>query len=330
MRWYANGEQEFTFDDVLLRPMYSEVPSRKTPYTHVSQWCGETEYIVQPIIVANMVSLARSEMVAALTRDSIIVPAHRNQSINDEVITMSHTAGCTPRAATVGLIKTSQDGARLEKLLEDGLEMLFLELAYADTAAAVAEIKCIRKIFKKCLVAGNVCTPEACARLFDAGANIVKCGVGGGCVCETRIVTGCGVPQLSAVAECATTGPIIADGGIRSSGDIVKCLAAGAKFVMVGSLFAGTDEADPCRIYSGMASIEANGVQQGIIPEGITVKVPYKGPAKRVAADLLAGLRQGMTMIGANNLQQLHEKAVFQRITPASITEGYPHILNRI
>jgi IMP dehydrogenase len=182
-----------------------------------------------------------------------------------------------------------------------------------------------------------VATADACKRLLDAGAAMVKVGIGPGSVCTTRLVTGCGVPQLSAVAECAAVGPIIADGGIKCSGDIVKALAAGATMVMVGSLFAGTDEAAGQRlrgiggkVYYGMASREAGRVAGGNVPEGITATVPYAGSAAGIAGELLAGLRQGMAMVGARTLKELREKAIFERVSPATARENQPHIKERL
>lgn len=162
-------------------------------------------------------------------------------------------------------------------------------------------------------------------------------------ICETRRVTGCGVPQFSAIVNCSSVEKtedqlLIADGGIRNSGDIVKCLAAGSNFVMVGSLLAGTDESaghgTGSRPYRGMASRDVQvgkhgRLQKGIAPEGISAEVPYKGPVENVIENLLAGIRQGMSMVGARTLEELRDNAIFQRVSPSTYQENLPHILNR-
>jgi len=332
MQWHDNGLEGLTFDDVLIRPGYSELQSRQDVdiYAHAIGGCLYDGY---PIIVANMKSLATSDMMKALAPD-IMVPAHRFQSISDEVsdiLTLERYDDCM-LAGSVGL----NDRERTEQVA-DVSHIIFLELAHADSMQAIDEIRWIKRQFPdKFLVAGNVATSDATKRLFDAGVDTVKCGIGCGATCTTRLVTGCGVPQLSAILECAPCGPIIADGGIRTSGDIVKALAAGAELVMIGSLFAGTDEASGERIrgagskvFYGMASKEAGKIVNGNVPEGIAAEVPYSGKAIQVAKELLGGLRQGMAMVGARNLDDLRNKAVFQRVSHASFIEGHPHILDR-
>jgi IMP dehydrogenase len=270
-------------------------------------------------------------MFQALAPLGIIVPSHRFQS-TEEQLKFHQELGTWPNGVSVGI------GERERAEAFQNANMFFLELAHADSKAAIEETKWLASSFpNSVLVVGNVATADACKRLFDAGADMVKVGIGPGSVCTTRLVTGCGVPQFSAVAECAATGPIIADGGIKCSGDIVKALAAGAAMVMVGSLFAGTDEAAGQRIrgiggkiYYGMASREAGKVTDGNVPEGIAATVPYAGSAKAVAEELLAGLRQGMAMVGARTLEELREKAVFQLVSPSTVRENQPHIRERL
>jgi IMP dehydrogenase len=270
-------------------------------------------------------------MIEAMHPLHVLVPAHRFQSIADEIQSVNSNFTNSPIAASIGL----NDRERITALYGSGVGLLFLELAHADSKAATEEIKWIRNNCKNALVvAGNVATADACNHLFNAGAHIVKVGIGSGSICTTRLITGCGVPQLSAIMECSAVGPIIADGGIRNSGDLTKALAAGASFVMIGSLFAGTDEAaggnsSQGHVYYGMASAQAGRVKEGCVPEGISTTVPYVGSAVKVANDLLAGLRQGMAMVGAKNLKELREKAVFQRVTSATVVENQPHILFR-
>ena len=330
INWHDNGLESITYDDVILRPQYSALSSRFD-----SQVVAEIEVNgygreVCPIIASNMKTIATVEMKAALAPLNVLVPAHRFQSIDDEVAFIL-AGNIHPNAGTVGL----HDRARTDSV-GDVSDVIFLELAHADTHDCVEEIKYIKGLFpRKTLIVGNVATADACKHLFTAGADVVKVGCGPGSLCVTRRVTGCGVPQLSAIMECASVGPIIGDGGIRESGDLVKCFAAGAKFAMVGALLSGTDEAAGevieqggkyVKTYIGMASVDAGKVKPGCVPEGISAVVNYTGSAKKIVSDLLAGVRQGLAMVGARNLTELRERAVFQRISHSSIVESLPHI----
>lgn len=332
MKWHPS--EGFTTADVLIRPGYSELKSRQDP--DISVEFGRWK--LSPIIVANMTSVATQQMDSALAQTRILVPFHRFQSIEDEIKNVRESLierdTSFPSCATIGL----HDRKRTEKLAEL-TDILFLELAHAHSRQTKEEIKWFKCNFPHVLlVVGNIATQDAAKFLFDAGADIVKCGIGPGANCLTRGVTGCGVPQLSAVIECVEEGPTIADGGIRSSGDCVKYLAVGAKAVMIGSLFAGTDESmghGRQRTYTGMASREAQvdrygKLPEGIVPEGISVEVPYRGSAINVAKDLLAGIRQGLAMVGAKNLKELREKAIMQRVSYSTGEESFTHILHRI
>jgi IMP dehydrogenase len=219
-------------------------------------------------------------------------------------------------------------------------------------------IKTLRQEFPNAkIIAGNVATASGVRDLAEAGADAVKVGVGSGSICITRIVTGFGVPQLSAVMECAQIGrdtgiPIIADGGIRNSGDITKALAAGANSVMLGSLLAGTDQGPGAavirdgqrfKVVRGMASLTANIARKEIgrvdelepeewlevVPEGVEAVVPYRGSVTDILIQLLGGLRSGMSYAGASNLAELFENAEFIRITPAGREESRAHDVNR-
>jgi len=320
-----------TYDDVLVRPGYSELSSRQDANFMVTN-SPLHEKPLAPIIVANMKTLATVEMAYALDELGIMVPSHRFQrTIDQEVFHITYTSTTTPEAASIGV----KERERTEKLAEH-IDVFFLELAHADNKYAIQEIKWLKATFPdKKLVVGNVATGDAAKRLFDAGADVVKVGIGPGAVCTTRLVTGCGVPQVSALIECAAEGPVIADGGIRNSGDIVKALVAGATFVMIGSLFAGTDETAGDKfnkkvMYYGMASREAGKVSDGNVPEGISHVVPYAGSAAGVARDLLAGVRQGMAMVGASTLEELREKAELQLVSVNSVIENQPHIRFRV
>jgi IMP dehydrogenase len=243
---------------------------------------------------------------------------------------------------------------RVECLLEAGTDCIVVDIAHGDSKLEIEIIKGIRRHFPQAqIIGGNVATADGTQRLIDAGVDAVKVGVGPGSICITRIVAGAGVPQLSAVIACAEVArlqgiPIIADGGVRTSGDIVKALAAGASTVMIGSLLAGTDESPGLlitrkghryKVSRGMASLQANvarKVREGegdvsqedveeYVSEGVEAAVPYRGAAREMLAQLVGGLQSGMSYTNAHSVDELHEKAVFVRMTPVGLKESHPH-----
>lgn len=252
-------------------------------------------------------------------------------------------------ATTVG-----EDGfARTEALIAAGCDLIVVDTAHGHSKRVLEMVERIKKLSNAVQVAaGNVATAAATRALIEAGADAVKVGIGPGSICTTRIVAGVGVPQLTAIMNCSAEAkkhgvPIIADGGIRFSGDIVKALAAGADCVMIGSLLAGTDEAPgdtylyqgrTYKAYRGMGSVGAMArgsadryFQQEVkdtlklVPEGIEGQVPYKGPAEGVLHQLVGGLRAGMGYTGSCTLEELRQKAEFVRISPASMRESHAH-----
>ncbi len=250
-------------------------------------------------------------------------------------------------AAAVGVVDWEE---RVEALVAAGVDAVVVDTAHGHSSMVLDVAKRFKKRYDLPLVVGNVATPEAVEELIGLGVDAVKVGVGPGSICTTRVVVGVGVPQLSAVmwaaqAASGTGVPIIADGGIRYSGDIVKALAAGASSVMLGNLLAGTDESPGetvliegrrYKTYRGMGSLGAmtSGIssdryfQSGaakFVPEGVEGVVPYKGPVSDVIFQLAGGLRSGMGYIGAKDLQQLRRNARFIRITRAGATENHPH-----
>ena len=252
-------------------------------------------------------------------------------------------------ATTVG-----EDGhERTERLIAAGCDLIVVDTAHGHSKRVLQAVERIKKLSNRIqVIAGNVATGEATKALIDVGADAVKVGIGPGSICTTRIVAGVGVPQLTAIMNAVDAAaphgiPIIADGGIKYSGDISKALAAGASCVMVGSLLAGTDESPgetylfqgrTYKAYRGMGSVGAMArgsadryFQQDVqdqlklVPEGIEGQVPYKGPVGHVLHQLVGGLRAGMGYVGAHDLQELRDKARFIRISPAAMRESHTH-----
>lgn len=256
--------------------------------------------------------------------------------------------------AAIGVL--SEGMARAKILVEAGVDVLFVDSAHGHSKGVLETVQNLKKMFgeKVEVVGGNVATYEGTRALIEAGADAVKVGIGPGSICTTRVVAGIGVPQLYAVAEAARAArpkgiPIIADGGVKFSGDIVKALAAGASTVMLGSLLAGTDESPgeivlyqgrSYKTYRGMGSLGAMAQAQGskdryfqadvdevrkLVPEGIEGRVPYRGSLSFNLHQLLGGLRAGMGYCGAATLDDLYEKSEFVRITASGLTESHPH-----
>ena len=245
------------------------------------------------------------------------------------------------------------DYERVGSLIDSGVDVLVVDSAHGHSQNVIETLKEIKKQFNIDVIAGNIATADGAKALADAGADAVKVGIGPGSICTTRIISGVGVPQLSAVAEAAKalagTGiPLIADGGIRYSGDIVKALAAGAYTVMVGGLLAGVDESPGEMIlykgrsfkrYRGMGSIgammkgssdryrqsEKKNDTQKLVPEGVEGRVPYKGALQPLLYQMIGGLRSGMGYVGTQTIEELRTRTEFIKITAASVRENHPH-----
>lgn len=256
-------------------------------------------------------------------------------------------------AAAIGV--TSDTFERAEALLEKGADAIVIDTAHGHSAGVLRKIKEIRDHFPNItLIAGNVATGDATRALFDAGVDIVKVGIGPGSICTTRVVAGVGVPQITAIYDAATAAreydkPIIADGGMKYSGDIVKALAAGGNAVMLGSMLSGTTEAPgeifesngrKYKTYRGMGSVGAmaqahgssdryfqGGVNEAnkLVPEGVEARVEYKGDVSDIVFQIIGGLRSGMGYVGAATINDLRENAQFVKITNAGLRESHPH-----
>ena len=249
-------------------------------------------------------------------------------------------------------IGTGEDSLnRAELFVKAGVDVIVIDTAHGHTASVISMLKTLKKKFDVDVIGGNIATAEAAVDLIKAGADGIKVGIGPGSICTTRIIAGAGVPQLTAIKNCSSVAkkygiPVIADGGIKYSGDITKALAADAHSVMIGSLFAGTDESPgeivlfqgrSYKVYRGMGSIGAmeqgakdrymqSGVKSAkLVPEGVEGRVPHKGPLSQSVNQLIGGLRSGMGYCGCRNLGELRKKARFIRITNAGLRESHVH-----
>ena len=250
--------------------------------------------------------------------------------------------------AAVGVTKDTLD--RVGALVDAKVDIITLDTAHGHSAGVIDSVRMVKNAFPDLpIIAGNVATAAATADLFEAGADVVKVGIGPGSICTTRVVSGIGVPQFTAICDCAEAAEkygraIIADGGIKYSGDLTKAIGAGASAVMVGSLLAGVQESPgeieiyqgrSFKVYRGMGSLAAmekgskdRYFQEGakkLVPEGVEGRVPYKGTLSDTVFQLMGGLRSGMGYCGAHTIRELHEKAEFIRITNAGLLESHPH-----
>ena len=334
-----------TFDDVLLLPSYSEVLPKDVS---LSGRFSRNVALDIPFASAAMDTVTEEGMALAMAREGGIGVIHKNMDAQRqaEMVRRVKAAGCRVAA---GLGITIDAMERAAALVEAGVVVLVLDSAHGHSKGVIEALKRVKAAFPKVdVVVGNIATAAAARDLIAAGADGLKVGIGPGSICTTRIIAGVGVPQLTAIMDVAqvaegTGVPVIADGGIRYSGDVVKALAAGADCVMCGSMFAGTDEAPgaveqvdgvPMKCYRGMGSLDAMQAgsadryfQKGggkLVPEGVVARVPAKGPVADVLFQLKGGLRSGMGYVGAADLAAL-KKASFIQISPATVRENHPH-----
>jgi IMP dehydrogenase len=328
-----------TYDDVLIVPQKSEVRSRKDP--DLSTPLTKKIRIQKPFISANMDTVTEAEMAIAMDQLGAFGILHRFMTVAEQVAQVRKVkeAGVGHIGASIGVNADYLD--RAEALIKAGVDVLTIDIAHGHSVTMLETLTELKQRYPEVeVIAGNVATPQACRDLIEAGASAVKVGIGPGSMCTTRIITGCGVPQLTAVALCAEVCnemniPLIADGGVKTSGDIVKALSAGASTVMLGSLLAGTLET-PGEIrhgrkaYRGMASRAAQnswrgGVPEGMAPEGEATSVAIKGRVSDVIHELAGGLRSGMSYINAASVAEMPNKAYFMEMSGVGLQESVAH-----
>lgn len=332
------------YDDVLLVPQYSDIRSRSE--IDISTNLGKNVNLQLPVISSPMDTISESSMATCMNNSGGCAVIHRYNSIEQQarLVSEAMTNEDVVVGAAIGISGDFLNRASVMRAL--GVSFICVDVAHGHHILMKEAIETLRTAFGNDLhiMAGNVATLDGINDLADWGADSVRCNIGGGSICSTRVQTGHGMPGLQTIIECAKTDrdvKIIADGGIKNSGDMVKALAAGADAVMVGSLLAGTDETpgqilndnDGTRwkVYRGMASKEAQIDWRGKYAsfEGIASRVPYRGPAELILGDLERGLRSGFSYSGARSLSELHAKAEFIEQTSSGLSESRTHIVGR-
>lgn len=352
-----------SFDDISLVPRYNNIGSRKDVNTNVD--LGDLELSI-PVFSSNMDTITGPEMARKMCHLGGLGFLHRFCSIEENV--QMYRDACFESVAqtlvnwrrvgeAVVSLGVNEGLDRFQALYHVGARYFCIDIAHGHSQAVGHMIEEIKSKYEDVfIIAGNVCHAAGAEYLADKGADAVKVGIGPGSVCSTRVKTGFGVPQFSAIQECRRVNVfVIADGGIKTPGDAVKAFVAGADAVMLGGMLSGTEEtpgdvldepifesASPAgmlrrkyKLFRGMASKEAQDEFMGTMSdwktaEGVEIKVDYRGPVAGVIADLMGGIRSGMTYCGANSLAQIRERADYVEITPAGANEGRPHGRGRL
>lgn len=360
------AKKGFTFDDVLLIPAESHVLPNEVD---LGVDLTDKIHLNLPFLSAGMDTVTESSMAIAMALQGGMGVIHKNMTSAAQAAEVANVKGVELGgnfdkaavdadnrllvAAAVGV--TSDTFDRASALLDAGVDAIVIDTAHGHSAGVLRKIAEIREHFPEAtLIAGNIATAEGTRALYEAGVDVVKVGIGPGSICTTRVVAGVGVPQLTAIYDSASVArkygkTIIADGGIKYSGDIVKALAAGGNAVMLGSMFSGTTEAPgevfedagkKYKSYRGMGSVAAMSQSHGssdryfqggvneankLVPEGIEARVEYKGDVSDIIFQLVGGLRSGMGYTGAGTVKDLIEKAQFVQISGAGLIESHPH-----
>lgn len=334
-----------SYDDVLLMPQYSDIRSRTEIDTSMD--LGGDVTLELPVLSSPMDTVSETDMALALSNNGGAAVIHRYNTIQqqaDIVTTARTTEPNIKLGAAIGVTGDYLNRAAVMRALE--VDFLCVDVAHGHHILMKEALQQLRAKFGPDIhiMAGNVATLQGINDLADWGANSVRCNIGGGSICSTRIQTGHGMPGLQTIIDCAKTDrnvKIIADGGIRNSGDVVKAIAAGADAVMCGSLFAGTDESPGkimqdkdghrWKIYRGMASKEAQVEWRGKYSsdEGVSTTVPYRGSVDPILKDLKRGISSGLSYSGARTIAELQTKSEFVTQTTSGLSESHTHILSR-
>jgi len=334
---YPDTKEKLCFEDILLLPRYSELASRKDP--DISSCLGGILKLEAPLISAAMDSITGKEMLVAMDKAggvgilSRYINFGHEEELIAQVININWAVGQGAKniGCAIGVRQDAYETASV--LLDTGCNVICIDVAHGDhkkVYEALFELEKLKGRYSFVLMAGNVCTRSAAHKFADYGVNAIKVGIGPGAACTTRLVTGFGMPQLSAIQECAeeisdTNSIIIADGGLRTSGDMVKALWAGASACMIGYMLAGTSatpDTEGRKTYRGMSSRSASG-RTDIAPEGIEMNMDYRGSTDDKLVEYLNGLKSGLAMGGAKNIHELRE-CEFVRVSPLCSHESNP------
>ena len=342
-------KESLTFDDVLLLPQYSDIlPSE----TDISLQLTKNILLKVPFLSSAMDTVTESKMAISIAHAGGLGVIHRNLNIVDQTKEIKKVKKKNLLVgAAVGTNKDDLERAR--SLVTNGCDLIVIDTAHGHSEKVLKTLSKLKRIIKKIpICVGNIATAAAAKKLYNSGADIIKVGIGPGSICTTRMVAGIGVPQISAIMEVKQELKnkkikIISDGGIKFSGDVAKALAAGADAIMMGSIFAGTDESPGKKFkikgkiykqYRGMGSIGAMSSgsanryfqknfkdKSKFVPEGVEGRVEYKGNVSKIIYQLKGGLRSSMGYIGAKNLSQIYKNAKFIKITKAGFYESMVH-----
>jgi IMP dehydrogenase len=330
-----------TYDDILLIPQYSDIKSRKE--VDIGNNLDNKIYLDLPVISSPMDTVTESAMVTAISNQGGIGIIHRYNSIEEQTVSVQAAAVRETQNIGAAIGVTGDFLERASAVHAAGANVLCVDVAHGHHILMKEALSALRKFFSDDLhiMAGNVATQQAFNDLSDWGANSIRCNIGGGSICSTRIQTGHGLPGLQTIIDCSKStrkAKIIADGGIRTSGDIVKAFAAGADFVMLGSLLAGTNESPGEEIqtptglvkkYRGMASKDAQMDWRGRTSseEGISTLIDHKGPVTDILESIKNGISSGFSYSGARTINEFREKVKWVQQTSAGLSEGRTHIL---
>lgn len=334
--------QKLCFDDILMVPQYSDVESRRS--VDLSMQIGGRSILELPIIASPMDTVCESEMAVAMAKNKGLGIIHRFMPFNKQLLEVKKAVGEDGNIA-VGAAIGAKGNVEEEalKLFAAGATCILIDTANGHSEYAISAVKRVKKALQGLayIMAGNVSTSEGFAKLAEAGADSVRVGIGGGSVCTTRIVSGHGIPTLASLIEVKKAKDslgidvgIIADGGIRNTGDMIKSFAAGADAVMLGSMLSGTDESPGSiminesgkyKEFRGMASKEANQDKDIAIAEGISTKVSYKGSVESILNDIKGGLGSGCSYSGVNSLSDLYLDSMYIKVSGQSMKESMPH-----
>ena len=334
-----NRDHGLTFDDVLIMPKKSEIRSRRDPSLRTQ--LTKNLFLETPIISSNMDTVTESKMAIAMNKFGGLGILHRFMNTEQQVIEIKTVVDSGAKIISASIGVNADFKERAKALIHAGVNLMTIDIAHGHSVQMMDTLKWLKDTYPKVeVIAGNLATPDAAIDLIEAGADAIKVGIGPGSMCTTRIITGCGVPQLTAIALCAEAAksygvPVIADGGFRTSGDMVKAFAAGASTIMLGSMLSGTietpgDIVNGKKQYRGMASKKAQvswrgDMPQGMAPEGESTHVTVKGHVEDVLHELCGGIRSGMSYMNAVTILEMRDKALFMEMSPNGISESRAH-----